>query len=88
MSKYLKPKGGNPDGVKFFSKQFSEEQLRALKLLQTFSGSQDIKKKDLSQSSKFSDTSKERIKVRLANLNKEVREMNMVLKPEEKKVDS
>ena len=62
--------------------------MRALKLLQTFSGSQDIKKKDLSQSSKFSDTSKGRIKVRLANLNKEVREMNMVfVKPEEKKVD-
>ena len=46
-------------------------------------------KKDLSQSSKFSDTSKERIKVRLANLNKGIKEMNMVfVKPEEKKVDS
>jgi len=46
-----------------------EEKLRAFKLFQTVSASQDIKKKDLSQSSKHSEASKDRLKVRLTILN-------------------
>lgn len=68
MSRYLKKNGGNPDGVRFFAKQFGEEQLRALRLLQVFSGTQDNKKKDSTQSSQFSKNRKEKIKVRLTKL--------------------